>query len=248
MNKALWVLVGAFVSVLSMSAQQPAAPAAPPREPQWAFHAINGAVPAEEPGPKSVAGSTKSYTPAQIDDLLNPPDWFPDEHAPAPSIVQKGHAGALACGACHLMSGEGHPESAGLTGFTASYVMQQMADFKSGARKDSARMNGIAKDVSDEESRQAAEWFATLKPTVWTKVVEAATVPESFVGQGRMRFVKPGGGTEPIGNRIITVPQDQERARKRDPHSGFTAYVPVGSVAKGKALVETGGSGKTIAC
>src|SRR5712692_5578811 len=175
MRKFGWVLVGAFVSVLSMSGQQPPAPG---REPSWAFPAINGAVPAEEPGPKSVTGSTKSYTPAQIDDLLNPPDWFPDEHPPAPSIVQKGHAGALACGACHLMSGEGHPESAGLTGFTAAYVMRQMEDFKSGARKDAARMNGIAKELSDDEIRQASEWFAALKPTVWTKVTEAAMVPK----------------------------------------------------------------------
>ena len=81
--------------VLAVSAQQPPAPPAG-REPSWAFPAINGAVPAEDPGPKSVAGSAKTYTPAQIDDLLNPPDWFPNEHAPAPSIVQKGHAGALA--------------------------------------------------------------------------------------------------------------------------------------------------------
>jgi cytochrome c553 len=247
------ILIGALVvaglSVLSIGAQQPA-PAAPPREPQWAFPAINGAVPAEEPGPKSVAGSTKSYTPAQIDDLLNPPDWFPDEHPPAPSVVQKGHAGVLACGACHLMSGEGHPESAGLTGFTAAYIRQQMADFKSGVRKDAARMNGIAKEMSDEEVLQASEWFAKLKPMAWTKVTEAAMVPKTFVGQGRMRFVQPGGEMEPIGNRIITVPQDQTKARLRDPHpgAGFIAYVPVGSVAKGKALVETGGSGKTIAC
>src|SRR6185436_2136791 len=250
MKKFAGMLVIGCLSVLSISAQQPAAPAAPPREPQWAFPAINGAVPAEEPGPKSVAGSTKSYTPAQIDDLLNPPDWFPDEHAPAPSIVQKGHAGALACGACHLMSGEGHPESAGLTGFTASYIMQQMADFKSGVRKDAARMNAIAKELSDDEVRQASEWFARLKPMAWTKVTEAATVPKTFVGQGRMRFVQPGGQMEPIGNRIITVPQDQTRARLRDPHpgAGFIAYVPPGSIAKGKALVETGGSGKTIAC
>ena len=133
------------------------------REPSWAFPAINRTLPAEE-GAKSVPGSSKSYTPAQIDDLMNPPDWFPDEHAPAPPLVQKGHGAALACGACHLMSGEGHPESAGLTGFTAAYLVQQMADFKSGARKDSARMNAIAKDVSDEESRQVAEWFAALKP------------------------------------------------------------------------------------
>ena len=247
MNRVLWVLVGAFVSVLSISGQQPAAPG---REPSWAFAVINGAVPAEEPGPKSVGGSSRTYTPAQIDDLLNPPDWFPDEHPPAPAIVQKGHAGALACGACHLMSGEGHPESAGLTGFTARYLIQQMEDFKSGARKDAARMNAIAKDLSDEEIRQASEWFAKLKPMAWTKVTEAAMVPKTFVGQGRMRFVQPGGEMEPIGKRIITVPQDQTRARLRDPHAGagFIAYVPVGSVARGKALVETGGSGKTIAC
>ena len=219
MSKVL-VVVGAFACVLSLAAQAPQQPA-PGREPAWAFPAINGAVPAEEPGPKSVPGSTKSYTPAQIDDLSNPPDWFPDEHPPAPSIVQKGHGGALACGACHLMSGEGHPESAGMTGFTAEYIVRQMADFKSGARKDAARMNAIAKELSDEEVRQAGEWFAKLKPTPWTKVTEAAMVPKTFVGQGRMRFVQPGGEMEPIGNRIITVPLDQTRARLRDPHSGL---------------------------
>ena len=244
MRRTVWALVVAVLSVWSISAQPP-----PPagREPAWAFPAIAGSLPPEE-GPKSVPGSAKTYTPAQIDDLSNPPDWFPDEHPAAPPIVQKGHGAALACGACHLMSGEGHPESAGLTGFTAAYVAQQMADFKSGARKDSARMNAIAKDVSDEESRQAAEWFAALKPVKWTTVTEAATVPKTLVGQGRMRFVAPGGGTEPVGNRIITVPQDQARARNRDPHSGFISYVPPGALAKGKALVETGGSEKTIAC
>jgi cytochrome c553 len=53
---------------------------------------------------------------------------------------------------------------------------------------------------------------------------------------------------EPIGARIITLPEDQTRARLRDPNSGFVAYVPPGSIARGKALVETGGGGKTIAC
>jgi cytochrome c553 len=242
----IWVLLLVGLSVWSVAAQQPAAPPAG-REPSWAFPAINGSLPAEE-GPKSLAGSTKSYTPAQIDDLMNPPDWFPSGQATAPALVQKGHGTAMACGACHLMSGEGHPESAGLTGFTAAYLVQQMADFKSGARKDAARMNTIAKDVSDEESKQVAEWFAALKPAPWTKVVEADMVPKTIVGQGRMRFTAPAGGNEPIGNRIITVPQDQDRARSRDPKSGFTAYVPVGSIAKGKALAETGGAGKTIAC
>src|SRR5258707_8942497 len=118
MKKVCAVAVG-LLAVISLHAQQ--SPAPKPREPQWAFPAINGALPAEEPGPKSVPGSAKTYTPAQIDDLLNPPDWFPEEHAPAPPIVQKGHGAALACGSCHLMSGHGHPESAGMTGFTADY-------------------------------------------------------------------------------------------------------------------------------
>jgi cytochrome c553 len=244
MSRLVSGIIVIALGVLTLRAQQ----APTPREPQWAFPAINGQLPAEEPGPKSLAASTKSYTPQQIDDLSNPPDWYPDDHAPAPALVQKGHGAALACGACHLMSGEGHPESAGLTGYTAAYLVQQMADFKSGARKDAARMNAIAKDVSDEESRQVAEWFAALKPRAWTKVMEAAMVPKTFVGQGRMRFVQPSGGMEPIGNRIITVPEDQARARSRDPRSGFIAYVPPGSIAKGKALVDAGGNGRTIAC
>jgi cytochrome c553 len=123
-----------------------------------------------------------------------------------------------------------------------------MADFRSGVRRDYARMNGIAKEVSDEEARQAAEWFASLPRRKFVRVVEAAMVPRTFVGQGRMRFVDPKGGMEPIGNRIITLPEDQELARLRDPRSGFVSYVPPGSVGRGKALVETGGSGKTVAC
>src|SRR4030095_15174634 len=122
-------------------------------EPRWAFPVQAGTLPPESPEPKSVEGSTKKYTPKEIDDLMNPPDWFPEAHKPAPSIVQKGHGAALACGSCHLMSGLGHPESGDLTGFTADYIVQQMIDFKAGTRKDYARMNGIAKEVSDEEAR-----------------------------------------------------------------------------------------------
>lgn len=255
--KARWSAL--FVGIIALTAasfaqQQPAPgtptalPSPPPREPAWAFPVIQAQLPPEPPGPKQVEGSTKSYTPGQIDDLLNPPDWFPDAHKPAPSIVQKGHGGALACGACHLMSGFGHPESADLTGFTADYFIQQMADFKAGVRKDYARMNGIAKELSDQEIREAAEWFAALPRGKWVRVVEAAMVPKTFVGQGRMRFIDPKQtGMQPIGSRIIMLPEDQEKARLRDPRSGFVAYVPPGSLSKGRALAN-GGGGKTVAC
>jgi cytochrome c553 len=253
------VLVIAVVALAStaLNSQQPqqpapgtptALPSVPAREPAWAFPVQAGTLPPEPPGPKSVPGSTKKYTPQEIDDLLNPPDWFPDEHKPAPSIVVKGHGMALACGSCHLMSGLGHPESSDVTGSTADYVYQQLQDFKSGKRKDYARMNGISAELSDQEMRQASEYFASLPRVRWSRVVEAAMVPKTFVGQGRMRFIDPKQtGTEPIGDRLITLPDDQDLARKRDPRSGFLAYVPPGSLAAGKALAE-GGGGKTLAC
>jgi len=197
---------------------------------------------------KTLAGSSRRYTQDQIDDLLNPPDWFPHQRPDPPAIVLEGHGEALACGACHLMSGLGHPESADLTGLTVAYMVQQMKEFKAGTRIDVPRMNKIAREVSEEESRQAAEWFAELKPRRFTSVIQAETVPKTFVGNGRMRFVEPSGGTEPTGNRIITVPEDQVRARLRDPNSGFIAYVPAGSIAKGKELAETGGGSTTVRC
>jgi cytochrome c553 len=224
----------------------------------WAYPVPDKTPPpgSAEAGPKKLAGSSRSYTQAQIDDQFNPPDWFPDEHGPLPSVVGKGIQ-AQACGSCHLMSGLGHPESANLAGLPVAYMLRQMADFKNGLRNDpkvyepsarAARMNNIAAGVPDEDMRKAVEWFASLKPAVWYKVVEATTVPKTWVNGGRMRLPLPGGGTEPLGNRIMTLPQDPERVESRDPHSGFIAYVPVGSIKKGEALVKNGGSGKTVAC
>lgn len=129
-----------------------------------------------------VPGSAKSYTPAQIDDLYASPDWFPDEHPVAPSIVLAGKKpGGMACGSCHRMSGRGHRESADLAGLPLGYLIRQMAEFKSDARRGSG-MNNIVKAISDDDVRQASEWFASMKPTVvWTKVVEADTVLKSWV-------------------------------------------------------------------
>jgi cytochrome c553 len=223
----------------------------------WAYPVPDPApTSANDTAPKKIPGSTKSYTQAQIDDQFNPPDWFPEEHGPLPNVVQKGIQ-AQACGSCHLMSGHGHPESATLAGLPVAYMLRQMADFKNGVRKDpmihepsqrAARMNVIAAGVPEEEMRKAVEWFAALKPAVWYKVVEAQTVPKTWVNGGRMRLPLPAGGTEPLGNRIITLPQDPARVESRDPHSGFIAYVPPGSVKRGEALVTNGGSGKTITC
>src|SRR3972149_2703667 len=76
MKRRAWALLFGLVGVLSISitvrSQQPAG-----TDLSWAFHAINGSLPAEEGGPKTVPGSARTYTKEQIDDLSNPPDWFP---------------------------------------------------------------------------------------------------------------------------------------------------------------------------
>jgi cytochrome c553 len=185
----------------------------------------------------------------QVDDLFNAADWFPEQNTPRPEIVMKGRMPtAMACGVCHLMSGMGHPESADLAGLPAQFMVTQMEDFKSGARRDYARMNGIAAATTPEEWQAAAKWFSSLKPLPWYKVVEADTVPKTYLTGARMRVPRPDGGTEPIGNRIIVVPQDTARVLARDPRIGFIAYVPPGSIAKGETLATTGDNGKTIAC
>ena len=47
--------------------------------------------------------------------------------------------------------------------------------------------------------------------------------------------------------RILQIPEDPYRVEIRDPHSGFIAYVPPGSLARGEALVK-GGEGSKTAC
>jgi cytochrome c553 len=52
---------------------------------------------------------------------------------------------------------------------------------------------------------------------------------------------------EPIGQRIIEVPEDVQQFVSRDTRARFIAYVPPGSIKKGQALATTGG-GKTVQC
>ena len=217
---------------------------------EWAYQVFEEQLhEVDENAPRSVPGSTESYTQVEIDDLWNPPDWFPDDHAPLPEVVARGAGeNVRACASCHLTSGMGHPESSQLAGLPVGYMMRQMADFESGARTDRFWMNGFAEAISDEDALAAAEYYAAIEPIDWVDVIESDTVPRNYIGDGRMRFRHPDGGTEPLGNRILEFPQDRELATARHPYTGFVAYAPVGSIARGEELATTGGGGRTIQC
>jgi cytochrome c553 len=240
----------------SMLLLLPAVAVAADAPPDWAYPVApaNFQPPPDNGQPKHVTGSTRSYTEKQINDFLNPPDWFPEEHPPMPQLVAHGKAPIVhACDQCHLTTGRGHPESGNLAGLPAGYIQEQIAQFRDGSRKSSvagrsSNMIMFAKELSDDEVKEAAQYFASIKPAVWNKVVETTTVPKTYVGEGNMRFASEGNAKEPIGRRIIEVPENEEGAKVRDPHSPFIAYVPSGSIKAGEALVATGGAGKTIQC
>jgi cytochrome c553 len=244
MRNLLWVLLIGLVPI--------AAPilAGAAERPDWAFPVTDKVQPPLPPDeqPHTASGSDKSYTRKQIDDLFNPPDWYPDLHPPMPQIVAHGEAVTVrACGSCHLPTGTGHDESAYIAALPAGYFVRQMVDYKSGARKGSGSMTTIAMAISEEDVHTAADYFASLKPRPWIRVVETDTVPKTYVGPGNKRLRLPGGETEPIGDRIVEIPEDEAAVLNRDPRSGFVALVPKGSIAKGQVLVTTGAD-KTLPC
>jgi cytochrome c553 len=217
----------------------------------WAYPPAPKAEPLDNVIMKQMPGSTKKYTQAQIDAFFDPPDWYSGEHPPMPPVVAHGVKPAVqACSRCHLPSGNGHPESSSLAGLPVAYFIRQMAAFKNEERKGvrAANMIAFAKALRDEDAVAAANYYAALQPGIWTKVIETGMVPMSYIGPGAMRFAMEGGAMEPIGNRIIVLPQDKQRAESRDSHSGFIDYVPIGSLQRGEALVTKSSGGKTIPC
>jgi cytochrome c553 len=155
---------------------------------------------------------------------------------------------------CHYPNGKGRPENAPVAGLPVSYFIQQMNDFKNGSRKSAEPrkantniMIAIAKGMTDDEIKAAAEYFGSMKWTPWIKVVETNSVPKTRLAGG-MFLTLEGNEKEPLGKRIVETPENAEGTEVlRDDHSGFFAYVPPGSIKRGEALV-TKNSSKTTQC
>ena len=243
----------------TMGAQQPAGEGANAVIP-WAY-TLNDPPPADAPPPPdpdevlTVPGSDVTFRRSELRNLFNPPDWHPDNHPQMPPVVANGRRPeVLACGFCHLPNGQGRPENASVAGQPAEYIIQQMRDYRNGLRRTGeprmvppSRREEIGAAATEEEAREAAAYFSSFAFRPWIRVVETDMVPVSHV-RGWMYVPVEGGGMEPIGTRIIETPEDLERTEVRDSEASFIAYVPTGAVARGEALVTTGGNGRTVAC
>jgi cytochrome c553 len=242
------VAVAAVLAFAASTEPVPWAYAIPPAAPAGA------AAPAPDTSIKHLEGSSGAFTRAQISDRYGPADWYPSEHPPMPDVVAHGKKPEVwACGLCHYPNGKGRQENAGVAGLPVSYFIQTMYDFRNGLRKSAEpRKNNtnlmvqFAKNMTDDEIKQAAEYFGSMKWTPWIKVIETNTVPKTHNNNGM--FLVEGTEKEPLGKRILETPVNGEATEVlRDPHSSFFAYVPPGSIKRGEALV-TKSNSKTTQC
>ena len=248
MGTALSVALACIApTTLAASAESP---------PAWAYPAnpSDFKPPPDDGSIRRVPGSNAGYTLSQTRDRFVAPDWHPSDYPQMPEVVSRGKKpDVFACGFCHRADGPGGPENANLTGLPASYIVQQMLDFKSGARKSSvpklapqALKVSLAKAITQTEIESAAAYFSAIKPRSIVRVVEAATVPKTYVTGWHLAAITTGD-TEPLGQRIIEVPENLEHFVSRDSRALFVAYVPPGSIKQGQALA-SGAGGKTQQC
>ncbi len=102
-------------------------------------------------------------------------------------------------------------------------------------------------NATDAEVAAAARYFSRLQFTPRVRVVEAARIPSTR--QAAFVYARvSGAGTEPIGSRIVEGPLDFERHELRDDAMTYVAYVPPGSIKRGRAIATTGTSGPATAC
>jgi len=234
-----------------------AAVAAPQGDPPppWAFLLLqdeNDPIPAGKL--ITVPGSTLHVTEKVVDDPFDGPDWFPEDHSPMPEVVSHGRRRlqVAACAYCHLPTGVGDPASAALAGLPAAYIEQELAEFRAGRRQCAVAntacnedMAPVARAVSAADAKAAAIYFSRLQYRSRIKVVQAAMVPKTRI-ESFFTVRLADGGEEPIGMRILQIPDSVALESDGDWRVPITAYVPPGSLARGRALVASGAG--TLPC
>ena len=254
----------------------PAIFAMPPQQgtnrvpPPWAYGLKTplGSPPSEEPTPTptdklatdngkviTLPGSSVSLTLTQMRSQ-GTVDWYPDDHPEMPQIVAEGRKPDVqACTACHYTNGKGDPANATIEALPYDYFVQTLKDFRAGLRKsadprkiNTPNMIKYAKAMTDDEIEASARYYGAIPLISRIKVIESRTVPKTRLVAAGLYFPFPANGTEPLGDRLIEVPETPEAFIYKNPRSNAVVYAPVGSIKKGERLVMDDSDGKTIPC
>jgi cytochrome c553 len=247
----------AYGYLKALGSNDPAAPPCPPTAKPFPDCAYTGAPVPDDGIKRELPGAPAKFTRNEAFFDYGPADWYPGDHPPMPDIVAHGKesAGVRACALCHFPNGQGKMENGGVAGLPASYILDQLKKFKAGERRsadprkaNTNEMAQIARLLSDQEAAAAANYFASMKWRTWVKVVEAETAPAVRTTTNGLFLPISGAAPIALGNQIIEVPENPEHTDvMRDPRSGFIAYVPPGSIARGQALA-TAAAGKATRC
>jgi cytochrome c553 len=236
------------LAVPSLHAQSPHA-SSPFEVPAWAFPVLGSArMPAatgtDTSAVATVPTSRARFTVGRTRDRFDVADWNPATHRSAPTIVMRGRKPAvMACGFCHLADGRGRPENAMVAGLPIEYFVQQVKDIRTRARRSASpvpyppgvAMELIADSVTDAELEEAARYFARVRARRASRVVESDSVPR-FMPLNGVSTLLPGVAREPLAGRLVEIAVDLRRHELHDPMAEYVAYVPRGSVVRGRAL------------
>jgi cytochrome c553 len=221
--------------------------------PAWAFPVLGaGKVPAvlgkDTSERVTLPTSRATFSIGHARNAFDIADWNPATHGSAPPIVTHGRRPAvMACGFCHLADGRGRPENAMVAGLPHDYIVQQIRDMRSRARGSaspvpfapSVGMRLIADSLTDAELEEAARYFSGVRARRMSRVVEADVVPKTMALNGLYTRLA-GNETERLGTRIIEYPLELRRHELHDPMARYVAYVPRGSLARGRTLAKAG--------
>jgi cytochrome c553 len=200
-----------------------------------------------------VPGSDQKFTLARINDPFNAPDWRPNDHIAMPEVVARGRKPAvMACAYCHTPTGQGRPENSALAGLPEAYIKEQLSDYRSGKRKPmgpdnylpGVNMLKIARAMTEQEIDESARYFSQQKLRRRVYVIDGLRIPRA---ERAAWIYEEVGGTEDLEDRLLEVTNDLARHERRDDRLEYLAYVPPGSIVRGKRLVVTGKNADNVA-
>lgn len=243
----LLVLAGSISLAPTLAAQ--AHSGAPFEVPAWAFPVLGTATMPPATGTDTsviatVPTSRAKFSVGRTRDRFDVADWNPATHRAAPPIVMHGRKPVvMACGFCHLADGRGRPENAMVAGLPVDYFVQQVKDMRTRARHSaspvpfpsSVAMQLIADSVTDAELEEAARYFVRVRARRASRVIEADSIPRTMPLNG-LSTLLPGHEREALGDRLVELTVDLRRHELHDPMAEYVAYVPRGSVARGRVL------------
>jgi cytochrome c553 len=108
-------------------------------------------------------------------------------------------------------------------------------------------MTVAAKSLDNAEIVAAARYFAGQPRTSTFRIVESRTALAVHVENWALAADRPARQASPR-QRLLELPDDPQDFASRDTHARYTVYVPIGSIARGRALVERHGATACAAC